>query len=120
MVVVELKMAIFQINDPYILTNGIFIRKAGVAETSLAAAAATTVAPAPTSVPGGVEETKDENEDEDEEGLVGIEEEGNVEVVRMGGVEETKEDEDADAIAAQAAAAAAVADEEGSIDSDTE
>lgn len=40
MVEVELKKAIFQINDPYILTNGLFLRKAGGAASAAMAAAA--------------------------------------------------------------------------------
>jgi hypothetical protein len=40
MVEVELKKAIFQINDPYILTNGLFLRRAGGAASAAMAAAA--------------------------------------------------------------------------------
>jgi hypothetical protein len=71
MVEVELKKAIFQINDPYILTNGIFLRKSGgAAAAALAAAAATPAAGAgagaaapAANVGAGEEDEIDENID---------------------------------------------------------
>jgi hypothetical protein len=90
---VELKKAIFQINDPYILTNGLFVRKVGgTGAMALAAAAA-------------------EGEEVKEEIVVAAAGEGKL-------AEEEKEEEEgaASAIAAQAAAdamaAAAAAEEE--------
>lgn len=121
---VELKKSIFQINDPYILTNGLFVRKVGgdamvklveAAEEGVGAGAGTaaveeTTATAPVAAPvavpavvatkeGGEEGGKEEGETSEEEGE---------EVVAPAA--------SAEAIAAQAAAAmeaaAAVGEEE--------
>ena len=62
---IELKKSLFQINDPFILTNGLFIAKKEAGEEQVALAAAT--AEAEEAEEGAEEEEEEEGEEEDEE-----------------------------------------------------
>ena len=75
---IELKKSLFQINDPFILTNGLFIAKKEAGEEQVALAAATAEA-----------EEEGEEEDEEEEEEEAEEEEGSEE-------EEEEEEEEGD------------------------
>ena len=63
---VEIKKSRFQVNDPFVLTNGLFIGKRDAGAVAPAPAPAPAPANAVTAVTGTVEESDDEDEDEDE------------------------------------------------------
>jgi len=73
---IELKKSLFQINDPFILTNGLFIAKKEAGEEQVALAAATAEAEEAEEAAEEEEEEEGEEEDEEEEEEEAEEEEG--------------------------------------------
>ena len=76
---IELKKSLFQINDPFILTNGLFIAKKEAGEEQVALAAATAEAEEAEEEAEEEEEEEGEEEDEEEEEEEAEEEEGSEE-----------------------------------------
>jgi len=94
---VELKKSLFQVNDPFILVNGIFLKKVvneqgaettAAAESTAVAATSTAAQKTNETIDKGEGKTGDEDEDEDEE-----EDEAEAEAEAEGGEEEEEEEE---------------------------